>query len=136
MPCVLRVSGKKFAPDQFAKKTSLPICAVYRQGTLRATVPKSNKKWSTSGLNIEVSNSDFENLAEQIKDAHKFLDKYQKELKQLSKYPGVEFMTLDFGISQHDVEAQFEYFPPELLQAASKVGIGLEISLYRISRRE
>jgi hypothetical protein len=61
------------------------------------------------------------------------LERYEKELKKLGKFPGVEFLTLDFGISLRDVVAQFEYFPSELLLFAGKLGIGLAISLYKIS---
>src|SRR5262245_8736272 len=136
MPCVLRASGKKFEVDRFAKNTSLPICARYRRGDQRTTTSKKWKRWSTSGVNLEVSNCDFDNLAEQIKDACKFLNLYEKELKKLARFPGVEFMTLDFGISQRVVVSQHEYFPPELLEAAGKLGIGLEISLYQISPGE
>lgn len=133
MPCVLRASGKNFKSDQFAKSTSLPICAVYRKGDSKIPKKINRKRWSTSGINVEVSNADFDNPGEQVNDALKFLDKYKKELKRLAKYPGVEFMTLDFGFAQLDVVAQYEYFPPELLQAAGQLGIGLEISLYQIS---
>ena len=46
---------------------------------------------------------------------------------------GVEQLTLDFGIADREVAAQFDYFPPELLLAAGQLGIGIEISRYHLS---
>ena len=48
------------------------------------------------------------------------------------KIPSVEIATLDFGISQRDVAAQFDYFQPELVRIAGKLGLGLELSQYSI----
>ena len=67
---------------------------------------------------------------DQIRDAIKFLERHKRQLRRLSRLPGVETLTLDFGVARRDVPAQFDYFPPNLLLAAGKLGIGLELSWY------
>ncbi|MFZ2490148.1 MAG: hypothetical protein WA208_01555 [Thermoanaerobaculia bacterium] len=82
-------------------------------------------------MNIEVSDADFTNLKRQIRDAVSFLARNRLALRRLARIAGVEELTLDFGIAERDVGAQFDYFPPELITAAGSHGIGIEISRYR-----
>ena len=133
MSCVLRVSGKKFASSEFAERTDLPVITVYVRGEPRLPRTRPNgEKHQTSGVNIEVSRADFSNLRLQIRHAHAFLRRYKRQLARLWRTPGVEDMTLDFGVGERDVPAQFDYFPPDLLTAAGRLKIGIEISRYSI----
>ena len=54
------------------------------------------------------------------------------ELARLRQEPGVEGMTLDFGIEWRDVAAQFDHLPPTLVRLAGALGLGLEISHYPV----
>jgi hypothetical protein len=134
MSCVLRVSGKQFAARPFAEGTALPVCAVFAQGEPRfsRSQPKG-KKHLTSSVHILVSRASFTNSKRQIRDALKFLEVHRRELARLTRVPGVESITLDFGIADRNLAAQFEYFPPELLLATGKLGIGIEVSVYQVS---
>jgi len=133
MSCILRAAGKKFNVEDFLKISKLKPCAVYRKGEPRfKTKPKSHIA-TCSGVNIKVSNADFSNLKKQIKDTVKYLEKNKNEVKKLAKFPGLDSEpNLDFGIALRDVPAQSDYFPPELLLLAGKLGIGIEFSLYSI----
>jgi hypothetical protein len=131
MPCVLRVSGKDFASKAYARRTGLPVVATYERGEARA--PKTQpdgKKHTTSGVNVHVSNGDFNDLKRQVRDAVRFLSRHRGALRRLKRIPGVEDLTLDFGVADRDVAAQFDYFPPELIAAAGSLGIGIEVSRY------
>jgi hypothetical protein len=131
MSCILRVSGRQFAARAYASRTNLPIVAVHMRGEPRLPRTQPNgKKWSASGVNIRVSGADFTNLKRQIRDAVAFLTKHRVALRRLGRIAGVEALTLDFGVADRDVAAQFNYFPPELIAAAGLLGIGIEISRY------
>ena len=134
MTCVLRVSGKHFASRSYAQRTALPVVSAYSRGEPRLARTKPNgKKHTTSGVNIQVSGADFTNLKRQIRDAVSFLARNRLALRRLTRIAGVEELTLDFGIADRDVLAQFDYFPPELIAAAGSLGIGIEVSRYRVS---
>ena len=131
MTCILRVSGKQFASRSFAQRTTLPIVSTYVRGEPRLPRTKPNgKKHTTSGVNIEVSAANFTNLKRQIRDAMSFLSRNRPAVRRLARMAGVEELTLDFGVTDRAVAAQFDYFPPELISAAGSLGIGIEISRY------
>lgn len=131
MTCILRVSGRQFASRLYAQRTTLPVVSVYVRGEPRLPRSKPNgKKNITSGVNIEVSGAGFTNLKRQIRDAVSFLTRHRLALRRLGRIAGVEKLTLDFGVADRDVAAQFDYFPPELITAAGSLGIGIEISRY------
>ncbi len=110
----------------------MPVCSVYIRGEPRLPRAQAEgKKNATSGVNITVSQADFTNLKRQIRETLRFLEKYKSALARIRRTPGVEQITLDFGVAARDVAAQFDSFPPELLLAAGKLGIGLEISWYQ-----
>jgi hypothetical protein len=133
MSCVLRVNGSDFLVDRFLDNSDLVPCVVYRKGEPRSSASKSNSKiHETSGLNVDVSKADFDNLDGQIRDAISFLEQHKMELERLCRFPGVERLTLDFGIAKRDVIAQSDYFPAELLYLAGSLEISIELSQYPI----
>ena len=131
MSCVLRVSGKHFDARAYARRSRLPIASVHVRGEPRLprTRPKG-EKYDSSGVTIDVSGAGVENLKRQIRDAIKFLAEQRSLLRGLRRVAGVETLTLDFGVADRAVAAQFDYFPPELIAAAGSLGIGFEISRY------
>jgi hypothetical protein len=131
MTCILSVSGKQFASRAYAQRTSLPVVSAYVRGEPRLPRTKPNgKKHTTSGVNIEVSAADFTNLRRQIRDAVSFLSRHRVALRHLARIDGVEELTLDFGVADRAVAAQFDHFPPELVAAAGSLGMGIEVSRY------
>ena len=97
---------------------------VYKRGEVRSKARPTRRKWSASGLNIAVSEAGFTNLDRQVREAIGFLKLHKSALRRLAKKPGVESLTLDFGIARRKAEAQFDYFPPELLRLAGQLNIG------------
>jgi hypothetical protein len=79
---------------------------------------------------VVASEADFSNVQVQIADAIHFLEQNQAELARLVGFPGVENLSLDFGIEERDVAAQSERFPPNLLRIVGNLGIWLEFTLY------
>lgn len=131
MGCVLRAKGEDFRVDEFLQQTSLIPCHTYRKGQPKSPSQKHGKVWSSSGLNINVSDAEFSDLQGQIQDAIVFLKKHKQAVKKLCQYDGVEDVRLDFGSVQREKAIiQFEYFPPALITLAGRLGLGIEISFY------
>lgn len=109
MSCVLRAKGVSFAVDEFLARSALKPIAIFRRGEPR--LPKSQPegpKLNASGFHVVASEADFSNLQVQIADAIHFLEQNQGELTRLVAFPGVETLSLDFGIEERDVAAQSE----------------------------
>jgi hypothetical protein len=85
---------------------------------------------SASGFHTDLSAADFSNLQSQIADAVQFVGQNRGELARLVGFPGVEDVSVDFGIEERDVAAQSERFPPNLLRMQGSLGICLEFTLY------
>lgn len=129
MACFLRVSGEYFDVDTACKTLKLNPKKIWRKGQPRyKSNPEKLNEWS--GLNIEVSNAEFNEFDKQKNDCLEFIDNQSEILKRLSTYQGVELFLVDFGIEWRDVAVQSDYFSPELIGALAKVGLGLELSQY------
>jgi hypothetical protein len=85
---------------------------------------------TASGFHADISTADFSNLQGQIADAVRFVEQNQDELVRLVGFPGVENVSVDFGIEERDIAAQSERFPPNLLRLLGSLGIWLEFRLY------
>ncbi len=133
MGCVLRAAGKDFDVDAFLAKSKLSPCAVFRKGQPKGSDPKS-KKLRYSAININVSNASFKNFKKQVKDAIKFLEENNTEIKRLARTKGLDGTPeLDFGVEHQNVFVQSDCFPAELVSLAGKLGLGLMLSQYPVS---
>ena len=135
MGCVLRASGSAFEPDAFLKGSTLSPSKVWRKGEARPRIGQMDGTTrSASGINVAVSNADFSDLRQQVQDAIGFLQSNRIELVPLTSFPGVEDVSLDFGIVwRHDVLTQTDSLPSELVRLAGELRLGVEISHYPIS---
>ena len=136
MAVMLRVGGKDFDVDAYLREHPCETVRVWRKG--EAVFPKSQpkgRKNEDSGLNMEVSNAERNDLDGEIEGAISFLEDEvnHHEIQDLIGYPGVEGGTLDFGIDLKDLSEyplQSFTFPPNLLSLAGDLGLCLEVSLY------
>ena len=71
---------------------------------------------TVSGFHADISAADFSNLQGQIADGLQFVEQNHDELVRLVNFPGVECVSVDFGIEERDVPAQSERFAPNLLR--------------------
>lgn len=125
--CVLRAYGKHFDVDAFMEKSKLQPCVVYHRGERRT----KKYKWTTSGINVPVSNASFENFRRQVKDAIQFLIKNKAEIRRLNKFKDVEGVELDFPTSHDSAQFYQDYFfPAELIALAFQLRLELRISEY------
>jgi hypothetical protein len=111
--CVLRVSGEHFNAQK-----------AFASSSLRPVSTRNNR------AAINVSSRDGDEFREQIEDAILFLETGAEAIRSLAASPGIDELSLDFGVWLHTSAAQFFCFPKELALAAGSLGIALKISIY------
>jgi hypothetical protein len=131
MSAVLRASGVDFDVDGFLKESRLAPCAVHRRGepVFPASQP-TGRLHERSRVHVAVSEAAFEEFSRQVEDAITFLGVKREEVRRLMNFPGVEAVVLDFGVSRRDVLLECYFLPPELIQRAGELGLGVELSQY------
>src|SRR4051794_25408094 len=99
MGAVLRAYGMNFDVEAFLAGCSLPVCAVHRRGEPR--FPRSQPDGSRndqSGVHVAVSEAEFDEFPRQVEEAADFLRVELAQIRRLCEFPGVEGITLDFGV--------------------------------------
>jgi len=84
---------------------------------------------------FDVSRARFNQLAQQIEDAIAFLRSHRADVEVLMGLPSASG-SLDFGVENRLLPAQFGVLSPELVCLAGKAGIGLQLSLYALQERD
>src|ERR1700733_2631992 len=100
MSCILHITGVKFDVDAFIGKSKLRPYKVFYKGESRFKSKPNGTKLAHSGLAIEVSKADMGDLKTQVKDAIRFLARNREKLRHISKFQGIQYAILDFGIDQ------------------------------------
>jgi hypothetical protein len=134
MGCLLHFIGHNANVDQLVKLSPVEPCTIFERGERRSTRPNSRPP-VTSGINLEVSEADFERFEEQLADALVFLRLHLPALKQLRNTSGVEHASLDFGIAMRNVIVQSDSFPAELLALLAQFDCGLVITQFPVGKK-
>jgi hypothetical protein len=132
MSAVLRAYGANFDVDAFLAGCRLSVCAVKRRGepVFPASQP-NGRRHEQSGVHVLTSDADFREFGRQVEESVAFLQGNSAELRKLCEFPGVERVTLDFGIARRDeVAVQYDHLPAELVRLAGSLGLGIELSHY------
>jgi hypothetical protein len=131
MSAVLRAYGADFDVDAFLAGCTLPVCAVKRRGEPVCPASRPDgRSHERSGVHVSMSNAGFGEFARQVAEATTLLQSEAEQVRRLCQFPGVEDVTLDFGISRRDVPVQCDYLTPELVRAAGSLGLAIELSQY------
>lgn len=127
--CYFIAGGRTFDVDSFLKRTTLDADIVFHRGQ-PLKVPKG-KVLKESGFSVTINHTKvFGDLGPQIPKALKFLRNHQKELRRLSRFPGVSDLRLVFPCCRPDGTYGVERFPAELVALAGSSRIGIELSFY------
>jgi hypothetical protein len=127
MSCVLRVWGEAFDTAKFLATSPLDPDTVYEKDVEISPVRPTRRM---SGFNLTVSDIDSDNLEGHILEAIRFLDEYEDELRRLGGFPGVEWISLHFGVQWRDEATQTKTFPSDLLWRAGALDIWLQVTHY------
>jgi hypothetical protein len=137
MSAVLRAYGTDFDVEAFLPGCTLPVCAVRRRGEPVAPASRPDgRRHERSGVHVSASDAGFGEFARQVEEATDFLRAQDEQLRRLCAFPGVEDVTLDFGVARRDVAVQCDRLPPELVRVAGELGLGIELSQYPPSDAE
>jgi hypothetical protein len=134
MSCVLHISGVKFDVDSFVVKSKVRPYKVFYKGEARFKTKPDGAKSARSGLAIELSKADMDDVKGQIKDAIRFLTRSRAKLGFIPKTNGIQHAILDFGIDrkidrdEHLMESHL--LPSKLLQLAGEFGLSIQLSFY------
>src|SRR5688572_8652984 len=101
MSAVLRAYGADFDVDAFLDGCTLPVCAVKRRGQPLAPASRPDgRRHERSAVHVCASNADFEEFPGQVEEVTAFLRAEFDQIRRLGAFPGVEDVTLDFGIAR------------------------------------
>lgn len=134
MGCILHFVGFDADVDRLKELSPVIPCRTFRRGEARSTRPNS-RITATSGVNLLVSDADFEELERQLSDARDFLQTHASVLKEMRKVPGVERAGLDFGIAKRDVIVQIDTFSADLIVLLAEINCGLVLTQFPVSKR-
>ena len=132
MSAVLRAYGTAFDVDAFLAECDLPVCKAYRKGEPRFSSQPNGRRNEQSGVHVVASEAGFDEFDLQVADAVEFLTEEFEQVRRLCEWPGVESVSIDFGIRWRDVFAQSDVLPRELVRLADALGLGIEVSHYPI----
>jgi hypothetical protein len=132
MGCVLRAIGRDFDVDAFLQDSPLPKDAVFHRGEPR-TAGEGGTKRVASGFNSPVGEAGPGDLDDQVQAASHFLREHEEELRRLGRFPGVEEVCLDFGLSCTAGASQSDVFPADLLWQAGALDIDLVVTHYAVA---
>ena len=129
MSCILRVGGASLDVDALLAAIDLKPYRIWRKGEPRTSRPGSRLR-EASGMCFAVSEADFREFDEQMREATEFLQRHLADMKIMETYPEVEWFDLDFGIELRDVTIPTDVLRPAFLKAAAGSGVTVCLSHY------
>jgi hypothetical protein len=135
MSCILRVSGSDLIPADLLRGSSLAVDRQWNKGEpRRARGPASTQFQKDGGFTVVLSEADGDEVPAQIADALVYLSANAGELEPILSHRSIEARYIDFAwwfpVNADGPAAQVCRFPVELLALCSKLGLGLEVSVY------
>jgi len=131
MSCYLSIIGEDLDVDTLVERISIPGFEKSYKGELIS--PKRDAYSKTSCATIKISDADFANFKQQVKDAEEFLRIHCKNLMAISDTDGVQYATIRFGsdsTSLIEKSVQSFYFPFALITICAELKISIETSIY------
>jgi ribosome-associated translation inhibitor RaiA len=129
MGCILTFIGPDADVEQLLALSPVEPVSVWRRGEPLSSRPGSRVA-TTSGVTLQISDAEFEELEEQQADAIQFLNDHCQTLQAMRRVEGVESARVDFGIAMRSVIVQSDTFPAELIAAVAKVGCSLDLTQF------
>lgn len=137
MSCILRVWGEDLDVDALASSFPLTPYRLDRRGERRAPGSRVNTAvHADTCAHYVVSDRDLAPLPLQAGDAARFLSEHQVTLLAITRFPGVEGGTLDFGVEWRHGFVHSDVLPAELVSLAGAIGLAIELSHYPAADEE
>lgn len=129
MGCILSFNGPDADVAQLLALSPVEPVRARRRGEPLSSRPNSRLA-VTSGITLQISAAEFEELEQQQADAIRFLHDHDQALQAMRKVEGVESACVDFGIAMRSVIVQSDAFPTALMVALAKLGCSMELTQY------
>lgn len=129
MGCILSFNGPDADVAQLLALSPVEPVRARRRGEPLSSRPNSRLA-VTSGITLQISDAEFEELEQQQADAIRFLHDHDQALQAMRKVEGVESACVDFGIAMRSVIVQSDNFPAALMAALAKLGCSMELTQY------
>jgi hypothetical protein len=133
--CILRAEGALFDVPAFLKDSPLQPGRVYQLGEPLFPDKPGGPARNASGFDLAISAGTPADLEMQTEDAIEFLDVHEEELRRLGSFPGVDAVTMEFGLPWGEAAAQTTLFPSDLLWRAGALDISLQVTHYLVARQ-
>ena len=129
MGCILSFNGPDADVAQLLALSPVEPVRARRRGEPLSSRPNSRLA-VTSGITLQISDAEFEELEQQQADAIRFLHDHNQALQAMRTVEGVESACVDFGIAMRSVIVQSDAFPAELMAALANLGCSMELTQY------
>jgi hypothetical protein len=136
MSCILRISGDHLDIEALLREVLLKSDRIWLKGQRRFPDNPNSKISDTSGASFVASDADLCDFDRQVTDATKFLKANLGSIRKMKVFPGVESLTLDFGIELRDAATHSDFLPPDFLKIAADSQVTVELSHYPCSQHE
>lgn len=125
--CLFVASGLNFDVDDYLRHSPFKVNTVFHKGTVPPRGNPNRLPRPDSGFVVIVGEDGEPAVSAQLGRAMEFLIQNDKELQSLQQY-GVDNMLLDLTAFRRHTIDQYEYFPPGLIQAMARQGMGMSVS--------
>lgn len=128
MSCILNIIGVDLDVDTIIEHNNLEPDMISRKGERAFGKLKRLNKWSCIGF--IVSEAGFEQLDKQIKDTINYLNSNVDRFSFIKTEKSIQFANVHLGVTNEFKWVQSFYFPTELLEICSKIGLSIGLSTY------
>jgi hypothetical protein len=88
------------------------------------------RRFDRSGAHVLVSDAAFDEFPRQVAESIAFLQTHFLAVQRMCEWPGVEDVTLDFGVARRDAAVQRDLLPKALVRLAGELGMSIGLSQY------
>ncbi len=130
---VVRIYGRDLDADALLRALPLVASAIHRKGEPVSPLRPGGAVCESSDVVLGVSSGKFSDLDQQVVDAERYLVAHREALLAARVFPGVEGLTIDFGVEWKDTVTQTDSFPASLIALMGELRLALDVSHYPIS---
>ena len=128
--CIFAASGLSFDVDEFLKTSNLKPRVVYHKGEVAALERQTRPD---TGFILTISQDEGEDLQFQFKEALRFLNVNESELKRCRQF-GAEDLRMVFTYPVMDIFEHSEFLPPKLVSLIGQLQMGIELTSFNAQK--
>ncbi len=130
--CILKIYSDTTSFQAYSESTDLPIISCKVKGQLRRK--STGELHKAYRISISVSDKEWDDFKGQVADAIAFLARHESELSDLIESHDGTDAYLDFPLYSRlggEIVNQNDHLPRELIVLAGRIGLGIEMAIYK-----